>query len=107
GNCSNGQYVGQIDYSDSYVQFTVNVATTKSYTMTIRYANGTGANSTHNLSINGGTASTVTYSATGNWFHSNSGASLTRSVNLNAGNNTIRFTKGATGYAELDYIDIQ
>ncbi len=100
-----GQYVGQIDYSDSYVQFTVYVPSAKSYTMTVRYANGTGASSTHNLSVNGGTASTVTYANTGGWFRAGAAASLTRTVNLNAGNNTIRFTKG-TGYAEIDFIDI-
>lgn len=43
-NASGGKYVG-----DSYVDFYVKVPTTKTYSMTIRYANGTGGNSTHNL----------------------------------------------------------
>ncbi|MFC5471653.1 CBM35 domain-containing protein [Cohnella suwonensis] len=101
-----GKYVGGIDYSDSYVQFTVNVPTTKAYSVTIRYANGTGASSTHSMSVNGGSATTITYPNSGGWFASGSAASLTVNVNLNAGNNTIRFTKGAAGYAEIDYIDI-
>lgn len=101
-----GQYVGQIDYSDSHVEFNVNVPTTGLYSMTVRYANGTGSDSTHYLSINGGSPETVTYANTGHWFHSGSGATLTRNVSLNAGNNTIRFSKGDIGYAELDYIDI-
>lgn len=101
-----GQYVGGINYSDSYVQFTVNVPTAKAYAMTIRYANGTGASSTHSMSVNGGSATTITYPNSGGWTGSGRGASLTTNVNLNAGNNTIRLTKGATGYAEIDYIDI-
>ncbi len=104
--CSNNQYVGQIDYSDSYVQFTVNAATAKAYTMTVHYANGGTAASTHNVSVNGGTASSISYSTTGGWFNApNNGALVTKSVSLNAGSNTIRFTK-ATNYAEIDYIEL-
>ncbi len=105
--CSNGQYIGQIDYSDSYVQFTVNAASSKAYTMTVHYANGGTAASTHNVSVNGGTASSISYGTTGGWFNApNNGAMVTKSVNLNAGSNTIKFTKG-TNYAEIDYIEIQ
>jgi len=101
-----GKYVGGLDYSDSYVQFTVNAPSAKSYTMTIRYANGSGASSTHSLSVNGGSASTVTYANTGGYFGSGSASQVNVNVNLNAGNNTIRLTKGSSGYAEIDYIDI-
>ncbi|CAN7665557.1 carbohydrate-binding protein [Paenibacillus sp. LjRoot153] len=100
-----GKYVGGIDTSSSYVQFTVTVPTTKAYTINIRYANGTGAASTHNMSVNGGSAAAITYPNTGGWFNSSPG-SLTTTVNLNAGSNTIRLAKGTTGYAEIDYIDI-
>ncbi len=48
---SNGGYVGRIDNSgdvrtDSFVDFLVDVPTARSYTMTVRYANGTGATAT-------------------------------------------------------------
>ncbi len=109
GYASSGAYVGTIDNSTSYVQFTVNVPTTKAYTMEIGYANGGTANSTHSLSINGGTATAVTYAPTGGWTNAcpNMGyrKTITRTVNLNAGSNTVRFTKG-TNYAELDYIKL-
>lgn len=101
-----GKYVGTIDYSDSYVEFAVNVPTAKTYAVTIRYANGTGANATHQLSVNGGGASTITYPNTGGWFRAGTAGSLTVNVGLQAGSNTIRFAKGATGYAEIDYIDV-
>ncbi|RIX59628.1 hypothetical protein D3P08_05695 [Paenibacillus nanensis] len=100
-----GRYVGQIDYSDSYVEFTVNAPTAKSYAMTVRYANGTNAVSTHTLSVNGTGAGSVSYPVTGGWVADASSASVTVNVNLRAGSNKLRFGKGA-GYAELDYIDI-
>ncbi|WP_219641708.1 CBM35 domain-containing protein [Cohnella sp. CFH 77786] len=105
-SASNGKYIGQIDFADSYVQFTVNVPAAGAYTVDVRYANGTSANSTHSLSVNGGAASTVTYPVTGGWLYTGNAATVTVNVNLNAGSNTIRFTKGATGYAELDYIQL-
>ncbi|MGO4275417.1 hypothetical protein AB4Z22_37225, partial [Paenibacillus sp. TAF58] len=74
-----GKYVGGINTSTSYVQFTVTVPTTKAYTMTIRYANGTGAASTHNMSVNGGSSTAITYPNTGGWFNSSPG-SLTTTV---------------------------
>jgi hypothetical protein len=106
-NASNGQYIGQIDFSDSWVDFIVNVATTRAYTMTVRYANGTGASATHGLAYNGGAWSTIAYPATAGWAQF---GSVTTTVNLVAGTNTIRLAKGSpnfaggVGFAELDYI---
>lgn len=100
-NASGGKFVGQIDHSDSYVDFYVKVPATRTYTMTIRYANGTGANSTHNLANNGGPWSTVTYPATAGWGQF---GTVNENVNLTAGDNIIRLAKGSTGYAELDNI---
>ncbi|THV24532.1 CBM35 domain-containing protein [Glycomyces paridis] len=114
GGASGGYYVGNIDgsadmRSDSFVDFTVNVPTARSYTMTIRYANGTGATSTHGLAYNGGGWSTVSYPPTSGWAQF---STTTVTVNLNAGYNVIRLAKGSpyfaggTGYAELDNITL-
>jgi len=100
-SASGGQYVGQIDYSDSYVQFSVQAAAAGAYGLEIRYANGNGSTSTHSLSVNGGAAQTVSYPATSGWGQF---ASVTVPINLNTGTNTVRLTKGSAGYAELDYI---
>ncbi|WP_372662286.1 CBM35 domain-containing protein [Cohnella sp.] len=105
-SASNGRYVGQMDFADSYVQFTVNAATAGAHIMEIRYANGTSSNSTHNLSVNGGASSTVTYPTTGGWLYTGYNGTIKVNVTLNSGNNTIRLTKGATGFAELDYIQL-
>jgi hypothetical protein len=113
GTASNGGYVGRIDGTgdprrDSFVDFIVNVPSARSYTMTIGYANGTGATATHGLAYNGSAWSTVSYPPTGGW--GSFGATVSRTVNLNAGYNTIRLAKGSpyfaggTGYAELDYL---
>jgi carbohydrate binding protein with CBM35 domain len=115
GSASNGGYVGRIDNSgdfrtDSYVDFIVNVPTARSYTMTVGYANGTGATATQGLAFNGGAWSTVSYPPTSGW--GQFGATVSTTVNLRAGFNTIRLAKGSpffaggTGFAELDYIQL-
>jgi hypothetical protein len=114
GNASNGGYVGRIDNTGdprnaSYVDFVVNVPTARSYTMTIGYANGTGATATQGLAYNGGAWSTVSYPATSGWAQF---GTVSTTVGLKAGYNVIRLAKGSphfaggTGYAELDYIQL-
>jgi hypothetical protein len=114
GSASNGGYVGRIDNSgdprsDSYVDFVVNVPSARAYTMTIGYANGTGATSTQGLAYNGGGWSTVSYPPTAGWGQF---GTVSTSVSLHAGYNVIRLAKGApffaggTGYAELDYLQL-
>jgi hypothetical protein len=114
GSASNGGYVGRIDNSgdprsDSYVDFVVNVPSARAYTMTLGYANGTGATTTQGLAYNGGAWSTVSYPPTAGWGRF---GTVSTSVNLHAGYNTIRLAKGApffaggTGYAELDYLQL-
>jgi hypothetical protein len=113
GSASAGGYVGRIDNSgdartDSYVDFVVNVPTARSYTMTIGYANATGATSTQGLAFNGGPWSLVSYPPTPAW--GQFGATVRTTLTLRAGFNVIRLAKGApqfaggTGFAELDYI---
>jgi hypothetical protein len=114
-SASNGGYVGRIDNtgdprSDSYVDFVVNVPAARSYTMTIGYANATGATATQGLAYNGSAWSTVSYPPTAAW--GVFGSTVNVSVSLKAGYNVIRLAKGApffaggTGYAELDYIQL-
>jgi GH43 family beta-xylosidase len=102
GGASNDQVVGYIDYADSWVEFSrLWAPSAGSYALTVRFANGTGVSSTHNVSVNGGAATAITYPSTGwdNW------TSATLLVTLRAGDNTLRFSKG-TSYAELDYVEL-
>lgn len=93
--------VGKIDFADSYLQFTVNVAKDGQYRLNVRYGAGLGIAS-HALSVNGTFLQNVTYPAGAwdNWqFQTNT------LVTLRAGTNSIRLAK-ASGYAELDFIAI-
>ncbi|MEK3885639.1 family 43 glycosylhydrolase [Paenibacillus sp. PL2-23] len=100
---SGGKAVGSIDFTNSYVEFTVNVPSTGWYAMTTRYDSGsaTDIDATLNVSVNGGTAESMIMRSTrwGNW------SNTATQVYLTSGTNTIRFTKG-DGYAQLDHIDI-
>lgn len=99
---SNGSKVGNINDAGDYVQFTVRAPAAGAYTVNVRYANGTGANSTHAVSVNGGSASTLTYPATVDWGRYKW---VQVNVTLNAGANTIRFSR-ASSFAELDVIHV-
>ncbi|MEU5700047.1 CBM35 domain-containing protein [Streptomyces aurantiacus] len=112
---SNGGYVGRIDNigdarTHSYVDFVVNVPTSRAYQLSIGYANGTGAAATQGLAYNGGAWTTVSYPPTAGW--GQFGATVSQTVTLRAGYNVIRLAKGSpgfaggTGYAELDYIQV-
>ncbi|HET9140833.1 CBM35 domain-containing protein [Actinophytocola sp.] len=114
GGASNGGYVGGINNSgdfrtDSYVDFVVTVPTARTYTMAVRYANGTGATATQGLAFNGGGWSTLSYPPTAGWAQF---GTVTTTLNLRAGPNTIRLAKGSpffaggTGFAELDYLEL-
>ncbi|WP_232323753.1 GH39 family glycosyl hydrolase [Catenuloplanes japonicus] len=114
-SASEGAYVGQLDNTGdprtaSYLDFIVNVPAARAYTMTIGYANATGATATHGLAYNGGAWSTVSYPPTSAW--GTFGATVSTTVSLRAGYNAIRLAKGSpffaggTGYAEIDYIQV-
>lgn len=97
-----GSKVGNINNSGSYVQFTVRVPSSGSYTLNVRYANGYTAAATHNVSVNGGGPSSINYPRTVDWGRY---AWAQKTVSLSAGVNTIRFTKG-TNFAELDQLQV-
>jgi hypothetical protein len=99
---SNGSKIGNINDTGDYVEFTVNVPAAGTYTMNVRYDNGYGATATHSVSVNGGGASSISYPATVDWGRF---GWAQKSVTLNAGANTIRFTKG-TNFAELDVVHL-
>lgn len=101
-DAAGGKKIGYINNPTSKVQFTVQAPSAGTYTMNVRYDNGTGSTSTHNVSVNGGTASAISYAPTVNWGRF---GWAQQTVTLNAGSNTITFTKG-TGFAELDQIQL-
>jgi GH43 family beta-xylosidase len=102
GSASNGKVAGYIDYADSFVEFdTVTLPRAGTYSVTVRYDNGSGASATHLVSVNGGAALTLTYPNTG-W---GTFSTVSFQANLNAGTNTLRFSKGLN-FTEIDYIEL-
>ena len=102
-DADNGSKVGFINNADSLVSFThVNVPTSGTYTVNVRYDNGTGGVSSHSVRVNGGSPFTLSYPATVDW-NRYQWAQFTTS--LNAGNNTISFAHNGS-FAELDAIDV-
>lgn len=99
---ANGQKIGNINNTGSAVQFTVRVPAAGTYTLDVRYDNGYGSAATHNVSVNGGTSSTISYPPTVDWGRY---AWAQKTVTLTAGVNTIRFGKG-TNFAELDTLRV-
>ncbi|WP_163505907.1 GDSL-type esterase/lipase family protein [Fodinicola acaciae] len=99
---SGGQRVGYIDVpNSSTLTFTVYAGKTGPHRAYIRGGNGMTTPCSHFLSVNGGPASTVTYPNYGweQW------GVVGVTVNLNAGPNTLRFTKGDC-YTEIDALDL-
>ncbi|MBV1849363.1 PQQ-dependent sugar dehydrogenase [Catellatospora tritici] len=95
---------GFVDYTNvagGYVEFTVTRLVAGSAKVTLRYANGTGADRPLDLAVNGNTAaSDLSFPATANW---DTWADQTITVSLPAGTSKIRATAtGASGGPNLD-----
>jgi len=109
-NCSGGQKVGYVGNGDGQgegtLQFNgINVASSGSYQITIYYLNGDSGNRTAQMSVNGGAATNVSFPSTGSWPNPNVG-SVNVTVNLNAGNNTIRFSNPSAWAPDFDRITV-
>ncbi|GAA2382452.1 hypothetical protein Cme02nite_53640 [Catellatospora methionotrophica] len=85
--------------------FTVSAASAGTATVTVRYANGTGANMTLSLYANGTKVRQVNLAATANW---DTWGTIAESVSLNAGSNTValKFDGTDSGNVNLDNITV-
>lgn len=98
---SNDAEVGYINDSTSSVNFTNVKAPAKgTYTVYVRYNNGSGASSSHSVSVNGTAAGSVNYPVTTDW---NRYQWTSFNCTLNAGINAIKLSYNGT-YAEIDCI---
>jgi hypothetical protein len=98
-------YVNTGNAVGAYSEVTVTVATAGSYSIDIRYANGTTVDRPADLSINGTVVqAAVSFPGTGAW---TTWSDVVVTKTLNAGNNTIRLTATtANGDANLDKVTI-
>ncbi|WP_163572361.1 GDSL-type esterase/lipase family protein [Fodinicola feengrottensis] len=97
---SGGVRVGHIDFPDSALTFTVYAPKTGTSRIYVRADDGMNMPCSHQLSVNGATPFPVTYPSFGWDYWSITGVN----VNVTAGANTFKFTKGDC-YAEMDEID--
>jgi hypothetical protein len=107
GYTGTGFVGGFIDTNKGNAQtaMTVNVATAGSYTLGLRYANGTGSSRTMSLYLNGTKLKQTTLNATADW---NSWSTQNETATLNAGNNTVayRYDTSDSGNANLDSLTV-
>ncbi|WP_164472811.1 DUF4832 domain-containing protein [Cohnella candidum] len=95
GTCSGGSKVGYVGNNGGTLQFNgINATNAGTYTLTVSYLNGDAARSAQ-MSVNGGAATSLSFPSTGGW---STAGTLQTSVQLSAGNNTIKFSN-ATGWA--------
>ena len=102
--CSGGKKVIDVG-SGNTLQFNdINVAKAGTYTLTIYYVDGD-AGRTAQMSTNGGATTTLTFHGTNNsnW---NDVQSMTTSISLNAGNNTIKFSNTSSWAPDFDRITV-
>jgi len=99
---------GFADYANvpgSWAQWTVNATAAGTATLTFRYANGTTTNRPMAIAVNGTTvAAAQAFNGTTNW---DTWASVSLTVTLTAGSNTIRATANtANGGPNVDYLQV-
>jgi beta-xylosidase len=106
GTASGGAVVGGLDFADSSVTLQVCVAKAGPTTLGIVYSNGSDrggypVEATHDVTVNGRDAGTVTYAHTrwGNW------TTVEHRVLLQKGCNTVTLTRDSF-YVELDAVDV-
>ncbi len=87
----------------NYVQFTTNVASAGSQTLTVRYANGSTINRSMSLAVNGVPITSNNMAPTGNW---TTWKELTFLVDFVAGVNTIRLTSTGASGANIDSVTL-
>jgi non-reducing end alpha-L-arabinofuranosidase len=102
--CSGGLKVGNVGKGGTLQFNNIQVSSSGTHTLTFSYIDGD-AGRTAQMSINGGAATTVTFHGTnnGNW---NALQSMTISVQLKAGSNTILFSNASAAAPDFDRITV-
>jgi hypothetical protein len=102
--CSGGRKVGDVGEGTALVFNEVNVACTGTVTVTIAYVNGDPTARRAQLSADGGAAQWLTFAPTGDW---NTAPTLTVTVALGAGDNTIRLSNAGGMAPDFDRLTVR
>ncbi len=102
--CSGGEKVGYVGLGGTLQFNNVQASSSGSDTLTIYYVDGDAGRSAQ-MSVNGAASTTISFHGTNdaNW---NVVQSLTVSVSLNAGNNTIKFSNATASAPDFDRITV-
>ncbi|GHO79404.1 hypothetical protein KSD_71750 [Ktedonobacter sp. SOSP1-85] len=102
--CSGGQKVGNIGNGASLTFNNVQASTTGRTTLTIAYIDGDSGRSAQ-ISINGGSPLTINFHGTNNnnW---NTVQTLTMTISLNAGSNTVKLYSGSNWAPDIDRVTL-
>ncbi|QJD83896.1 DUF4832 domain-containing protein [Cohnella herbarum] len=101
--CSGGSKVGYVGNNAGTLQFNgVNASAAGAATLTVSYLNGD-ASRTAQISVNGGSAVTLTFPNTGGW---TTVGTIQTQVQLNAGNNTIKLSNPSGWAPDFDRIQV-
>ncbi|MFE0389559.1 carbohydrate-binding protein [Streptomyces bungoensis] len=104
GGYSGSGFCNGTNSTGGYVQFTVNAATAGTATLNVRFANGSTSPRSATVSVNGASATTASFEATGAW---STWRTKTLTVPERAGSNTVRFAPTTSdGLPNLDYLDV-
>ncbi|MEM6393539.1 MAG: LamG-like jellyroll fold domain-containing protein [Planctomycetota bacterium] len=98
----NGSGFVNFNSNGGFVEFT-NVPGDRTIDLTLRYANGSSSSRTADLKVNGSTVTTLTAAPTGSW---STWATLTQTLTLAPGSNTIRIESTGQDWGNLDQITI-
>jgi len=103
--CSGGSAVGYIGNNSGTLTVNVNVAAPGSYNVSIAYVNGDSSARTAQVTVNSGTAQTISFPPTGSWNAPNN-LTLSSPVALNAGSNSIVFSNSSAWAPDIDKITL-
>ncbi len=102
--CSGGNRIGYIGKGGTLLFNEIYASSAGSYTLTINYVDGDAGRSAQ-MSVNGGSATTLSFHGTNdsNW---NNVQSMTVTVQLNSGYNTIKFSNASAYGPDVDFIAV-
>jgi chitodextrinase len=103
--CSGGQAVGYIGNNSGTLTVNFSVAWAGSYNLTIAYVNGDSSARTALVTVNSGSAQTVSFAPTGSWSTPNN-LTLSAPITLNAGSNSIELSNPSSWAPDIDKITV-